>query len=189
MNPLTNRITGQSYDANGNLLSLPLGGTAAYDAENRLVAVPGATYGYDGSNKRIWRWTGSVDGYGYGNASGLQLYLYGLDGKQLGTYVTSFYTNTAVAMAPVLLDSVGTLTVYSRGKKAGAGTPGVLVAFKQDRLGSTVKTYPYGEEKVANEMDDWKFATYLRDTATNLDYADQRFYASGQGRFMTPDPY
>ena len=154
VNPLTNRITGQSYDANGNLLSLPAGRTAAYDAENRLVAVPGATYGYDGANKRIWRWTGSVDGYGFGNASGLQLYLYGLDGKQLGTYVTSFYMNPAVAMAPVLLDSVGTLNVYSRGKKVGAGTPGALVAFKQDRLGSTVKTYPYGEEKVANVMDD-----------------------------------
>ena len=118
---MTNRITGQSYDANGNLLSLPLGGTAAYDAENRLVAVPGATYGYDGANKRIWRWTGSVDGYGYGNASGLQLYLYGLDGKQLGTYVSSIYTNTGVQMAPLLLDAVGTLNVYFRGKKVGTG--------------------------------------------------------------------
>ena len=37
-------------------------------------------------------------------------------------------------------------------------------------------------------MDGWKFATYLRDTATNLDYADQRFYANTQGRFMSPDP-
>ena len=34
----------------------------------------------------------------------------------------------------------------------------------------------------------WKFATYLRDTATNLDYADQRFYANTQGRFTSPDP-
>ena len=189
VNPLTNRITGQSYDANGNLLSLPAGGTGTYDAENRLVAVPGATYGYDGSNKRIWQWTGSVDGYGFGNASGLQLYLYGLDGKQLGTYVTSIYTNNQVAMAPLLLDSVGTLNVYFLGKKVGTGQPGALVAFQQDRLGSSVKTYPYGEEKVPNGVDGWKFATYLRDTATNLDYADQRFYANSQGRFLTPDPF
>jgi RHS repeat-associated protein len=33
-----------------------------------------------------------------------------------------------------------------------------------------------------------KFATYTRDSATGLDYADQRYYASTFGRFMTPDP-
>jgi len=37
--------------------------------------------------------------------------------------------------------------------------------------------------------DNVKFATYTRDAATGLDYADQRYYASGLGRFMTPDPY
>ena len=34
-----------------------------------------------------------------------------------------------------------------------------------------------------------KFATYTRDGATGLDYADQRYYASTFGRFLTPDPY
>ncbi|MEO8132000.1 MAG: RHS repeat-associated core domain-containing protein, partial [Bryobacteraceae bacterium] len=47
----------------------------------------------------------------------------------------------------------------------------------------------YGEEKVPNGVDGWKFATYLRDTGTNLDYADQRFYANTQGRFLSADPY
>ena len=32
----------------------------------------------------------------------------------------------------------------------------------------------------------WKFATYWGD-ATGLDYADQRYYASNLGRFMTAD--
>ena len=31
-------------------------------------------------------------------------------------------------------------------------------------------------------------ATYTRDSYTGLDYADQRFYASTYGRFLTPDP-
>src|SRR5882757_5029096 len=87
------------------------------------------------------------------------------------------------------LDSVVTLNVYFRGKKVGTGTADALVAFRQDRLGSSVKTFPYGEEKVPNGVDGWKFASYLRDTATNLDYADQRYYANTQGRFMSPDPY
>jgi RHS repeat-associated protein len=33
-----------------------------------------------------------------------------------------------------------------------------------------------------------KFATYTRDSQTGLDYADQRFYNSTYGRFMTADP-
>jgi RHS repeat-associated protein len=37
--------------------------------------------------------------------------------------------------------------------------------------------------------DSLKFATYTRDAATGLDYADQRYYASNFGRFMSPDPY
>ena len=38
----------------------------------------------------------------------------------------------------------------------------------------------------ANPAD--KFATYHQD-GTGLDYADQRYYASGSGRFVTSDPY
>jgi RHS repeat-associated protein len=61
-----------------------------------------------------------------------------------------------------------------------------------DRLGSVPapgsRYYPYGEESnpPANNAD--KFATYYRD-ATGLDYADQRYYASTLGRFLTADPY
>jgi RHS repeat-associated protein len=48
---------------------------------------------------------------------------------------------------------------------------------------------PYGEEAnpgaIAN--DQIKFATYTRDSSTGLDYADQRFYTSQFGRFMSAD--
>jgi|SRR5579872_3865370 len=37
--------------------------------------------------------------------------------------------------------------------------------------------------------DQVKFATYTRDSATGNDYADQRYYTSVLGRFMTPDPH
>ena len=50
--------------------------------------------------------------------------------------------------------------------------------------------YPYGEDRGTVEPnDELKFATYTRDAATGLDYADQRYYASNWGRFMSPDPY
>ncbi|MEK7993482.1 MAG: RHS repeat-associated core domain-containing protein, partial [Planctomycetota bacterium] len=49
------------------------------------------------------------------------------------------------------------------------------------------KYYPYGQERQTTYQDTEKFATYHRD-ATNLDYADQRYYTSAWGRFLTPDP-
>jgi RHS repeat-associated protein len=61
----------------------------------------------------------------------------------------------------------------------------------EDRLGSRGKYFPYGDDRSnpppAN--DQVKFATYTRDSATGLDYADQRYYASTYGRFVSPDPY
>jgi len=69
-------------------------------------------------------------------------------------------------------------------------TPGQTpVAVVQDRLGSVGKYYPYGEERNAPQLpnDQVKFATYTRDSATGNDYADQRYYSSALGRFMTAD--
>jgi RHS repeat-associated protein len=66
-----------------------------------------------------------------------------------------------------------------------------------DRLGSVTyrgyggaaSYYPYGEEETPTANDTQKFATYTRDSATGLDYAQNRYYASQIGRFTTADPY
>lgn len=47
---------------------------------------------------------------------------------------------------------------------------------------------PYSEELAVTPSESVRFATYYRD-ATGLDYADQRFFSSGSGRFLTADPY
>ena len=49
---------------------------------------------------------------------------------------------------------------------------------------------PYGEDIAAPPVanDRTKFATYHRDE-TGLDYADQRYYSPGTGRFLSSDPY
>ena len=64
-------------------------------------------------------------------------------------------------------------------------------AVGQDRVGSVGKYFPYGEERNNPQLpnDTVKFATYTRDSATGLDYADQRYYTSGIGRFTSVDPY
>ena len=58
------------------------------------------------------------------------------------------------------------------------------------RTFSAQSFYPYGEDRGTVEPNDsLKFATYTRDAATGLDYADQRYYASNFGRFMSSDRY
>jgi RHS repeat-associated protein len=61
-----------------------------------------------------------------------------------------------------------------------------------DRAGSNVlagrRYIPYGEEASVLAGEDFKFGTYRPDL-TGLDYADQRYYAPGVGRFLTADPY
>ena len=63
-----------------------------------------------------------------------------------------------------------------------------------DRLGSIRRSgkdyFPYGQEAPTTTAGDKeKYATYKHDAATDLSYADQRYYATGVGRFMTADPY
>jgi RHS repeat-associated protein len=64
-----------------------------------------------------------------------------------------------------------------------------------DRLGSVRANlqgewfayYPYGEERTSTVDGRDKFGTYFRDMV-GQDYADQRYYGSGTGRFWTVDP-
>jgi RHS repeat-associated protein len=48
--------------------------------------------------------------------------------------------------------------------------------------------YPYGEEITWTGNDTFKFAQLYRDSDSGLDYAVNRYYASGIGRFLTVDP-
>ena len=60
-----------------------------------------------------------------------------------------------------------------------------------DRLGSMpggAKLDPYGQEISATGNDNMKFATYLRDGESGIDYAMNRYYAAGTARFLTADP-
>jgi RHS repeat-associated protein len=175
IDPATNRIVGSSYDSNGNVT-----GGYIWDAENRLIGVPSSAtaYGYDAHNKRFFIWDGTtVDGYG-GNTNGYTVNVYTPGGQKLGAYqINVVYTGSTYVMGVTLLKS----DAYFGGRRVQ----------KQDRLSSVGTYYPYGEEKGPGNPsnDNWKFGTYWRDSLSGLDYADQRFYNSTAGRFMTPDPY
>jgi RHS repeat-associated protein len=181
VNAATNQLTNAYYDANGNMTS-GAGASFTYDASNRIVsetAVSGGNYGneYAPDNKRIHQTP----------SSGTDEWIfYGANGEKLGVYsIGQWYDNNgnAHSVFSPLRTSVwfGGKLIYENG----------LVYL--DRLGTnhaqSAQFLPYGDEITSTSNDRTKFATYTRDSYTGLDYADQRFYASSYGRFMTPDPY
>jgi RHS repeat-associated protein len=174
VNAATNRLANAGYDANGNMNS-GAGATLGYDEANRIVSateVSGGTeyYSYAPDGKRIFR--APADG------SPQEWTFWGARGEKLGTF-NMVYNQYSNGYLPVLNP-----TVWFAGKKIREGG-GLIV---QDRLGSTTATYPYGDEIAPNTLSRTKFASYFRDGFTGLDYADQRYYASGYGRFTKPDP-
>jgi RHS repeat-associated protein len=187
-NQSNNQIVGYSYDANGNQLEAPgFSGSPTYDAENRMVAAPGVQYAYDSRNKRVW--SGTINGSN--NLTGQTAYFYGVNGQLIGSYSLSL--NYGAGQYLEFSDPPATQAVYFGGTRVGTTQSGTTTAYWQDRLGSNrsggLRYYPWGEARGTNPQDTWNYATYWQDSATGLDYADQRYYGNVQGRFMTPDPY
>jgi RHS repeat-associated protein len=160
------------------------GSVLAYDAENRLSTAPGVQYAYDSQNKRVW--AGTLDSHG--NLTTQTAYFFGADGPRMGTYTVSIGAGNLY-----LADPPARLEVYFAGKRVAiTNASGMTSWFQQDRLGSNTagNYYPWGEDRGTPAANDQvKFATYTRDSATLLDYADNRYYTNAYGRFMTPDPY
>jgi RHS repeat-associated protein len=195
----TNRVVGQSYDANGNMGWWG----SEYDVDNRLwksAEAVGAVphyYGYDGSNKRVYK-NRHLGQDGQENPLWDEaLTFYGVGGERLGEYAVGFDPLWG-GQHQMRFTEKKTL-VWFGGKLLREGQWNVV----QDRLGSvrvrrlaewpwteeTADYYPYGGEKPSTTTQGReKFATYLRDE-TGLDYADQRYHWPDSGRFLTPDPY
>jgi RHS repeat-associated protein len=192
----SNHRTGVSYDANGNQLSSvtpPYGEQYTWSAENQISTVTGGggpekDYIYDPWGKRIFEWSSD-------DPEALRFVLYGEDGKLLCSMKWRA-THTASGYVPDY-DSLSGRT-YFAGRVLGQAT---------DRLGSIRSNgrqtdpstyaisyaprnyYPYGEERTTPQEGTESFATYTRDSAANSrDYADQRYYSPGMGRFLSPDP-
>jgi RHS repeat-associated protein len=188
IDPATSRVAGLSYDANGNQLIGPTmgcSGNDCYDVANRMTLSPTATIGigYAPDNKRVWE-RRVLSGENYEE----RVMFYGVDGMRLGIYKASFATNPTSIKFSKITESIyfGSKLIWQNGERIVSDRLGSVV-----QRGSTRLTYyPYGEEKgTVTVSDKEKFGTYYRDSFTGLDYADQRHYSSGLGRFTSPDPY
>jgi RHS repeat-associated protein len=189
----TNHINGFSYDANGNQTGVPVPGagtvTATYDIENRMVQLGTAgKYAYNAQNQRVWR-QGTESG-----ATSEYFYFYGVGGQRIASYkITNYPPVQAFGnLAAFSVQATDVLVYYgSKLLQEGAYTTNFSPNYVGvDRLGSIPggkSLYPWGEEVTATANDKIKFATYLRDGESGIDYAMNRYYSSPTGRFLTPD--
>jgi RHS repeat-associated protein len=174
-----------------------------WNVENKLVtetsqAWPGAEtwYSYDPWGRRVMKDVnpdpnGENGGPGY-TGGAWEFYFYGVRGEKLVTAVLSYNSSGNLNWSPSnynynvffgrkLISSNGTYVVTDRLGSVRA----------RDNIGPSgwtpVSYFPYGEERTATPDDADKFATYFRD-GPQQDYAEQRYYNNGTGRFSSADP-
>lgn len=180
--PATNRLAGpylgHSFDANGNDNFQGAG----YDSDNRVTQIGGSQlnspteqYMYAPDHKRVYKMI-------YGVTNTEEYYFLDTNGQKLAVVSWSSSSYYQISKMSAYL---GRKLVYNQGQRLYTDRLGSAVGWGS---GESASYYPYGEDRTAAGQDRVKFATYHRD-GTGIDYADQRYYASGVGRFLTADPY
>jgi RHS repeat-associated protein len=203
----SNRIVGLGYDAAGNITFDPLtGGTMTYDAENRLLTATnggGGSYTYDGDGKRVKRITGGQEtwhiyGIGgellaeyaataapsapqkeYGYRGGQLLVVW--DGSETGDRKLQWLVQDHLGSTRMVVDRSGSLGGIKRDDFAPFGEE-LYAGIRRNGMGQG--QYGYGPPPSNVRQ---KFGSKERDIETNLDYFGARYYASAQGRFVSPD--
>jgi len=181
-NQVTN--SGYTYDGNGNLqCSGSYSNCATYNVENRVV-YSGAygsqtVYAYDPWGKRVMVNTG-------GDSGTYTWTFYGITGQPLAILqcdASSFPSNPTCAIVGQNV-YFGKRMIVSGGVNVVTDRLGTIRANSQ---GESFAYYPYGDERTNTVDSRPKFGTYFRD-AVGQDYADQRYYNAGMGRFWSVDP-
>ena len=139
-------------------------------------------YGYAPDNKRIYRWNPTT-----GTEEWI---LYGARGERIGTF--SMYDPSGMG-SYFEFQAIATNVWFGGKLISKMDSFGYLTSVVRDRLGTDRETgaqyYPYGDEITSTANGTEKYGTYVRDSFTLLDYADQRYYTAAYGRFNTADPY
>jgi RHS repeat-associated protein len=190
VDPGSNHIIGYCYDSAGNLTDES--GCPAAGSPHR--------YSYDGMNRLIAVNTGA--------ATAAYSYIGPIRVKKVAGTTTTIYVysgNTPIAeYAPGAAITNPTREYVYTGSRMLASVAGsILTYYHPDHLSNRAETdstgtairrmghFPYGDNWYdSNPAEKWKFTSYERDSGageTGLDYAMFRYYASSQGRFVSPD--
>jgi RHS repeat-associated protein len=204
-----------SYDAVGNRLSETTQAESnvyTYDDANRLASANGVAYAWDANDNLL---SDEVNSYTYDGANRLTgvtdgvsavSYAYNGLGDRLQTSAggqTTRYTLDLVSGLTQVLDDGGYSYLYGNGRIAQYGTSGGEY-FLGDALGSVrqladasgavrlTRSYqPYGELLASNGDGEsvYGFTGEATDALTGMVYLRARWYAPGDGRFTSRDPW
>jgi RHS repeat-associated protein len=182
MDETTNRISGFSYDASGDMTG-DSAFTYTYDGAKRMkqaqqIASPNTLTAttYFGV-LRIKKVVGSnTTRYVYSGKIPVAEYLNGSLSKE-------YLNNGSMLVATI----AGANTTYHHADhlsiRAETNASGTVV--------NTMGNLPFGDAWYGSSADQFKFGSYVRDNSTGetgLDYAQNRFYSTAMGRFMNTDP-
>jgi len=175
-----NQISGDTFDAAGNLITIPAIANYTYDAENHLKTAAGVTYTYDGDGKRVEKSNGKLYWYGTssdpldetdlaGNTNNSSFFEYiFFGGKRIAR--RDYQNNVNYYFA----DHLGTARVVTN----ASGT-----------ILDDSDFYPFGGERayLNSSPQNYKFTGKERDSESGLDNFGLRYLGSSMGRFMSPD--
>lgn len=175
-----NRFTsgqGYTYDLSGNLLTDAEGRSFSYDGESKqkTAANTGGTIGqyfYDGDSKRVKKITNTEIVIFVYDASGRIVAEYSTQLSQ--TPQTQYLTSDYLGTPRIITNELGTVVSRSDYMPYGEEIVG---------LGNRTSTDKY----VSNDVREG-FTSYIKDDETNLDFAKNRYFDAGFGRFSNPDP-
>jgi RHS repeat-associated protein len=205
-----NHQLGLQYDANGNQMAdAQNANTYTWNVENRLATEtsngwPGAEtwYSYDPWGRRVMA-DANADPWGENGGPGYeggawQYYFYGITGQKLMTVNCVFIGSQVSCWWGGYNKYFGGKLVENGGGQDSNGNWRNQLPVVTDRLGSVRATwnwqgfqaisyFPFGEERTSTPDGTEKYGTYFRD-GPGQDYAEQRYYNNGTGRFWSVDP-
>ncbi len=179
-----NRISssGYSYDAAGDALTDSVN-TYTWNAEGKMATVTSSLYGletyvYDGQDRRVMKKTAG------------KLYWYGTDGNvvaesDLAGNITDeyiFFGGERVAR----VDSQGKVDYYLADHLGSSR----VVTDANGNILDDCDFMSFGDEQcvASSSGNTYQFTGKERDSESGNDYFSARYYSSGIGRFMSPDP-
>ncbi len=178
-----NRISqaGYSYDANGSLTQDASGQRFGYDAENHqkefFVAGnssinPDATYSYDGDGRRVKKVSSTET----------TIFVFNATSKLVAEYSTALATTPQVSY--LTQDHLSSQRIVTN-------ELGVVKDRKDylpygDEITTSQRTTVLGYTSAEQQRKD--FTSYEKDTESNLEFAQARYFSSIHGRFTSVDP-
>ena len=189
VDPNTNKLVGYTFDNAGNTTKDAQGKKFTYDGENKQTKVETVDgngkvtgtvgeYVYDGDGKRVKKYLPS--------SGETTIFVYDASGKMVAEYSTTVEPSATARVSYLTTDQLGSprMTTDRDGK----------VFSRRDFMpfGEEITQAITGQRNVNLHYGDdglrQKFTSYERDTETEDDFAQARYYNSKLGRFTSVDP-